>query len=314
MNILIISVESKIPVVNYGGTERIVWCLAKELSKLGHKVSLLIAKGSKCDFAEVIEYDINRSINEQIPAEIQLIHTHTVTYDLPEHIPNLFTLHGNVTSDFVPLNNTVCISRNHAERCHLKTFVYNGLDWDSYGTIDLNKSRNYLHFLGKAKWKVKNFKDATKIAVKSKNELRVLGGTKWNYENLKRGTYYKLHPLITYHGMVNDKEKIQIMQQSKGLLFPVKWHEPFGLAIIESMFAGCPVFGSNFGSLPELITSDVGVTSDSVDELVEAVKSNDFKPKICHEYALENFNSKVMTVNYVKLYDKVLQGVNFNLM
>ncbi len=312
MHILIISIESKLPVTNYGGTERIVWCLAKELTKMGHKVSLLIAKGSTCDFAKVIAFDENLSINEQIPNDIDLIHTHTVTSELPDHIPNLFTLHGNVTNDFKPLNNTVCISRNHAKRCHLKTFVYNGLDWDSYGTVNLKTSRTYLHFLGKAKWKVKNFKDATKIAVKSKHELRVLGGTKWNFENLKRGTYYKLHPLIKYHGMVNDKTKMEVMQHSKGLLFPVKWHEPFGLAIIESMFAGCPVFGSTFGSLPELIVNDVGVTSDSVDELVEAVKSNDFKPQTCHDYVVDNFNSKVMTSNYVALYDRILQGEDLN--
>lgn len=48
MNILLIIQNSKIPIINYGGIERVVWYLAKELVDMGHHVSLLAASGSSC--------------------------------------------------------------------------------------------------------------------------------------------------------------------------------------------------------------------------------------------------------------------------
>ena len=84
--------------------------------------------------------------------------------------------------DVTQINNPVCISKNQADMNKINTYVYNGLNWSDYGNFPINTSRNYFHFLGKATWKVKNFTDAAKIAVKSNNELRVLGGEKWSYK------------------------------------------------------------------------------------------------------------------------------------
>ena len=46
---------SSIPVYAYGGTERVIWDLAKQLVNFGHQVTFLVPKGSYCDFAKVIE-------------------------------------------------------------------------------------------------------------------------------------------------------------------------------------------------------------------------------------------------------------------
>ena len=308
MKILIASVHDKIPVTNYGGTERVICCLGKELFKLGHEVFFLVKKGSYSNYAKVLFYDENKTITEQIPDDIDVVHAHTVLDFETIKQPYIFTLHGNVNNDFKAIKNTVCISKNHAKRNKVSTYVYNGLDWDEFDNFNVNTAKNYMHFLGKATWKVKNLKDAAKIAVKTNNTLRVLGGEKWSYKNLKNGLYWKSHPLIKYHGMVNNKIKMEIMSHSKGLIFPVKWHEPFGLAIIESMYAGAPVFGSAMGSLPELITNTTGFTSNNIDEIIDAVKHNNFKPQDCRDYVIANFNSKIMTNNYIKLYNRVIKG------
>jgi glycosyltransferase involved in cell wall biosynthesis len=107
-----------------------------------------------------------------------------------------------------------------------------------------------------------------------------------------------LDPVAHFHGMVDDCLKYKVMSKSKGLVFPVLWNEPFGLAIIESLFAGCPVFGTPYGSLPELVPSEVGFLSASSDELAEAMKdSQQWKPQVCRDYAVENFNSKKICGN-----------------
>ena len=42
MHILIVN-NTSIPVQKYGGTERVIWWLGKQLVKMGHQVSYLVA-------------------------------------------------------------------------------------------------------------------------------------------------------------------------------------------------------------------------------------------------------------------------------
>ena len=116
-----------------------------------------------------------------------------------------------------------------------------------------------------------------------------------------------------FHGMVNDPYKFKVMSMSKGLVLPVLWNDPCPNAVIESLLAGCPVFGTPYGSLPELVPSEVGFLSASSDELAEAMKdSQQWKPQVCRDYAVENFNSKKMALKYVEIYERVLDGEVLN--
>jgi hypothetical protein len=311
MNIVIVDRGNKIPVSKYGGTERVIWGLGYELNKMGHNVTFVVPPGSSCTFATVVEYNPSVELETLIPKNTDIIH-----FNFPPtkevSLPHLITMHGNMNKgDQSPLN-SVFVSKNHAERNNSNVYVHNGLLWEDYPKIDLNKARNYLHFLGKASWKIKNLPGAAEIAIKSKYKLKVLGGQKWRLCNFKRKPFYTLHPSVSYCGLVDNFQKMEIIQHSKGLLFPVQWHEPFGLAIIESLYAGCPIFGSKIGSLPELINKDVGFLSNDAQEIVKAIKTKVFDPKICHEYAINNFNSKLMTENYLKLYEKILSGKSLN--
>ncbi|SEL38103.1 Glycosyl transferases group 1 [Aquimarina amphilecti] len=311
MKVLIVDNSGIIPAINYGGIERVIWGLGKELHKLGHEVVYLVRIGSQCDFAKVLELNPEQDLNSQIPDDIDIAHfSHTPLYDVDK--PVIVTMHTNPPKEEVLNINTVFISKNHAKRYGSSTYVYNGLDWDDYPDPILNKERDYLHFLGKAAWKVKNVFGAAKITLESGNSLHILGGEKWNFRNLKRGLKYILNPKIIFRGMVNNSAKMEIIQYSKGLVFPVKWHEPFGLAITESLYAGCAVFGTENGSLPELITSEVGFTSNNASEISKAIKEFNYDPKRCHEYAAKYFNAKIMTASYVQLYEKILKGENLN--
>lgn len=237
MNITIV-LRDKIPSIKYGGTQRVMWYLGKELNKRGHKITFIAGKGSYCPFAKVIELDPTQDLNAQIPEDADIVH---FNISLPEGItkPHLLTIHGNG----IPGNadrNVVFVSRNHAQRFGSDSFVYNGLDWDEYGTAELGLTRKNYHFLGKAAWKVKNIKGAISVIQSIRHaQLDVLGGYRLN---LKMGFRFTWNPRIHFHGMVDDAAKKVIIQQSKGLIFPVTWHEPFGLAITESLYFGAPVF------------------------------------------------------------------------
>jgi glycosyltransferase involved in cell wall biosynthesis len=93
----------------------------------------------------------------------------------------------------------------------------------------------------------------------------------------------------------------------------VRWHEPFGLALIESLYFGCPVFGTPYGSLPEIVIPEVGHLTSSALELADAVAHvNDFNRKTCHEYVMDTFTHIQMMASYVRLYEKVLNGEKLN--
>ena len=49
---------------------------------------------------------------------------------------------------------------------------------------------------------------------------------------------------------------------------PALWDEPFGITLIEALASGTPVLGTHRGSLPEVISPDVGALGDTVEELV----------------------------------------------
>ncbi len=308
MHVAIVN-NAVIPAVKYGGIERVIWWLGKELVKKGHKVTYLVAAGSKCDFADVIFLD-KRPYHQQLPEAIDLVHYHA-DCDYETKKPYLYTLHGNVyTQQSKFYINTVALSANHAARMNSVAYVHNGLDFDEYGKPDLDQRRNFFHFLGDAAWKVKNLKGAIKIAKAAHEKIAVLGGSRIN---TSQGIKINFAKNAKFYGKVGGDQKNYLLNQSKGLIFPVLWHEPFGLAVIESLYFGCPVFATPFGSLPELVTKEVGVLSDSYSELSTAIQNaGAFDKKRCHEYVRENFSSGKMTEEYLKVYEKLLNGETLN--
>ncbi len=308
MNILI-QHNALLPVSQYGGTERMVWWLGKYLAQMGHRVTFLVKAGSTCPFAKILVYDNTKSLDEQIPDYVDVIHLNSVFAETRK--PQLSTAHGN--SPFgqnLPIN-SVFVSKNHAERHGASAFVHNGLDFDEYGKPDLYLPRKHLHFLAKAAWRVKNVKGAIELARQSKNRLEVMGG---NRLNIKMGFRFTPYPSVRFHGMVGETEKAKIMSQSRALLFPVLWHEPFGIAIVESLFMGCAVVGTPYGSLPEIVTNEVGFLSKYKSVLVDNLLNiNEINPKICHQYATDVFSAEAMAKKYLGYYEEILAGRNLNL-
>ena len=307
MHVLLIN-NSPIPVYGYGGTERVIWDLGKTLARLGHQVSYLVPAGSHCDFGRVLPIDTARPWAEQIPDDVDIAH-----FQFNPHVeldrPYLVTEHGNARKPKPLPRNTVFLSRNHASRYGSAEYVYNGLDWEAYGPVDFERPRSRYHFLGKAAWSVKNVRGAIKVAKLAGVELDVLGGDRFQF---KRGFRFTFSRQIHFHGMVGGEQKNSLLNGSRGLIFPVRWHEPFGLAIIESLYFGCPVFSTPYGSLPELVPETCGFLSASASEMAEAVRTNRFDPRACHAHVKQHFSVETITRNYLTMYQRVLDGETLN--
>lgn len=302
MKILIVQKNGKIPVKHYGGTQRDIWIQGKELVNMGHSVSFLVKKGSMCPFAQVIPYNKKKPFAEQIPADIDFVHFHSPVINPEIKQPYMVTVHGNgKPGEHFDLN-TVFVSKNHAERHNSDQYVYNGLDLEELGPVEINYPRKHLIFLAKASRSVKNLSGCIEIAGKAGKKLAVIGGRKLNF-----------NPTIKYYGFIGGVKKSMVLQQGDALLFPVLWHEPLGLAILESLYFGCPVFGTPYGSLPELVTPEFGFLSNSKNELVNAIQYiGQYNRKKCHEYICDIFSGRKMTEQYLLLFEKIMNGEKLN--
>lgn len=242
-------------------------------------------------------------------AGVDVVHWH-MTPDGPFDRPYIVTQHGNAPMGALLDEQSVFVSKNHARRYGSDHFVYNGLDWRAYDPPQLDNRRDSFHFLAKAAWRVKNVRSAIDMARRAHQKLVVAGGTRLN---IKMGFRFTPWPSIRFAGMVGGSKKADILQHSRGLIFPVRWHEPFGLAVVESLYYGCPVFGTPYGSLPELVGPAMGVLSSHSAELVEAIQDwPRYDRKALHAYACERFNAQVMAEGYVQYYERVVGGQRLN--
>jgi glycosyltransferase involved in cell wall biosynthesis len=91
------------------------------------------------------------------------------------------------------------------------------------------------------------------------------------------------------------------------MLFPIVWDEPFGLVMIESMACGTPVLALPGGSVSEVVEDGVsGLVCNSVDQLVQAVRTLDLQPEAVRAYAEERFSVDAMVDRYIRLYQTLV--------
>lgn len=301
--------NSRLPAKRYGGTERVVWDLGEALSRLGHEVVLAAAPGSYAPFARTVKLIPEVPVGLLLPEDVDVVHFNNVADTRELTKPYIVTIHGNNPPDAQLDRNSVFVSSDHARRHGSDSWVYNGLNWNAYPDADISSPRSRLHFLGKGAWKVKNMDGAIHTARRAGYPVDIMGATRMSF---KMGFRFTADPNARFHGMVSNAGKAAIIPGSRGLVFPVVWPEPFGLAITESMWYGAPLYGTPYGSLPELLGGN-GFLSSSVSELARAIRDGvGLDPRRCREYVGDLFNAEVMARAYLKKYERVIQGEYLN--
>lgn len=301
-----------LPPPKYGGTERVLWALYQGQKELGHEVKFFTK--SKNSHPDALQFNPNKTLEEQIEGWADVIHFHFLFDNENNTIttPYVCTTHNQQVTPATFPKNTIFLGKLHAQRSGGEAYVHNGLYWDDYGQPNLNMPDKKVHFLANAKYRDKNLADSIDIARTADKNLQIIGGKRYSFKWRKDGKYKPyFYPGsdLTFHGIIGGEKKHEVIKNSQALLFPVVNYEAFGLAIIESLFFGCPVIGSSFGSLPELVIKEVGITTNSKSEMVTTLKNiESFNRRVCHEYARDNFNHLVVSCKYIKYYEQVLNG------
>jgi glycosyltransferase involved in cell wall biosynthesis len=332
------SLMEAVPPKLYGGTERIVSFLTEELVGMGHDVTLFAsgdsvtsAKLEAC-WPQAMRLDADAKdylaphiiMVEQIARrahEFDVIHLHIdyLGYPILDRLntPFVTTLHGRLDLPVLPplysmFPHVPVVSISDSQRAPLPEANYVGTIYHGMPTELLAQGPGdggYLAFIGRispekapdaairiageAGWKIK-------IAAKIDNADKV-------YFEEKIKHLFAL-PHVEYIGEINDAQKSEFLGNAAGLLFPIAWCEPFGLAMIEAMACGTPVIAMRNGSVPEVVND--GVTGFVVETEAEAVaavgKLSALDRNRVRQTFETRFSARRMAEDYVDIYRELI--------
>ncbi|HET6534439.1 MAG TPA: glycosyltransferase [Actinoplanes sp.] len=112
---------------------------------------------------------------------------------------------------------------------------------------------------------------------------------------------------VRWVGTVTGRDRDDLVATARAALFPLRWAEPGGTAVVESLALGTPVVGIRRGCLPELIEDGrTGLLTDDEQALGELVhKATVVDPAQCRAEAARRFTPAVMAAAYLDLYQRV---------
>lgn len=261
--------------------------------------------------------------------DFDIIHIHLnkasdyLSLSLAEHCPTpvVFTLHFPYPTSqgrtdrhlvlqrykhlpFVSISNN---QRRGGENLHWAGTAYNGIDLATY-TFNATP-QNHFFWLGKFN-PDKGVVEAIQAA-KQANAKLILAGKVDQLENDDRDYYQQqVKPLIDgrqiqYVGELNDEQKNKYFGGAIAFLNPIKWEEPFGLTMVESLACGTPVIAFTCGAAPEIIAdgqtgylvSDVAGMARRMSEISQLDRA------ACRRRVAEYFTAAHMTRSYLEIYD-----------
>src|SRR3989338_819155 len=336
-----------VPPKAYGGTEKIVSLLADGLVDRGHDVTLFASGDSQTRAKLVSVYPEglgNSGFNKDLPYlplihyrecfrradEFDIIHNHAQYLAMFQaefsKTPVVHTIHGSYYPGEIPKEkrrgletfkhfNFISISENQRlgmRELNFAATVYNGIDISQFEYVEKTKGE-YLLWVGRIvekKGPLPAIETARKLNLPLVIAAAIDPADRAYYEN-------EIKPLIdgkqvSFIGEINHETSSGLYGNAICTLFPITWHEPFGLVMVESMACGTPVVAYNCGSFPEIVEDGkTGFTVDTesgVGGLVHAVREIDrIQRGDCRARVVENFSKEKMVADYESVYKKILE-------
>lgn len=340
-----------VPPAGYGGTERIASYLTEGLVAKGHSVTLFASGDSKtaaklhATFPEALGNSGELKNNPLLQllgvfdcfkeySNFDIIHNHAgqVAMFLTElvSIPVVHTLHGTIVINEVPAEKKLTMEKFKHQRfvsisnnqrmgypdLNFVATVYNGIPIEEFAFNP--HGGNYMAWLGRITPK-KGVVDAIEAAKQTGLNLKISAFVdpidkpffETEVQSKIDGKSVELLPEQDKHG------KSDFLGGARVMLFPITWHEPFGMVMTEAMATGTPVVAYNNGSVPEVIVD--GVTGYIVDPalgkdgLIEAVKKiynmgeEEYNKMrlACRKHVEDNFTIAKMVSGYERVYEKI---------
>ena len=329
--------EIPVPPEKYGGVERLFDGLAKAYSSAGHEVYLLANPDSNSFFPKEIyswpavssrgklnvyrnTMKLRRVYHKIKPDVIHSFSRLLFTYPLllTAKVPFLQTYGRFISPHSTRMASVVGRGKMNFTACgkHMLSHIANRPRWHvvynftptDYFLPPISAKREYLVFLGRIE-DIKGTYEAIQVAHKTGLKLIIAGNIAnehHDYFNQKIKPHIK-EGVVEYIGTVDDEQKLPLLQGAKALLFPIKWEEPFGMVMIESMACSTPVIAFRRGAVEEVIKDGVtGFIVDNVDEMISAVGRLDEIDRIkVRNDVVERFSTPVIAQQYMKILSEI---------
>jgi glycosyltransferase involved in cell wall biosynthesis len=331
--------ELPVPPLLYGGIERIVDMLARELTARGHEITLfahpesrsagkLIPWPGAASRSKVDTLKNAGTLARHVAAgRFDLLHSFSriayLTPILPLGLPKVMTYQRAISPRTVAMG-------HHLSRGTLKftaisewmmhevrhtgswTMVPNGVPLSSF-TFQPNVSPDApFVFLGRIE-EIKGPHLAIELARRCRRRLVIAG----NIPEEKR-TWVETQVMphvdgqqVKYIGPVDDLQKNELLGSAAAFLMPILWDEPFGIVMAEALACGTPVLGLRRGAVPEVVDDGVtGFVRDDLDELSEVAKEFlSLDRKSCRRAVESRYSERVVVNAYERLYARALSTV-----
>ena len=333
----------RVPPRAYGGTERIIVELVRELDRRGHNVTTFASGDSDVPgrlIATVPEalrptgfngdpspyfYLTIQAVLDHID-EFDVIHSHLewASFLLARisPIPVVSTFHGRLDLPWAEASfksappGLVAISANQAST-HPEVpwagIVHNGLTLDD-APFDRRRGDG-LCFVGRVAPE-KGIIEAIEIAKATGRPLRIAAKTsqlpveRAYYEAVFLPALEAAGSSVEYLGELEQADRDLLFAESYASLMPGSWPEPFGLVAIEALACGTPIIARRVGALPEIIRDGVdGFFGDDIDQLSYHVdRIADLDREAIRASVLERFSAARMTDRYEEIYRTMLDA------
>jgi glycosyltransferase involved in cell wall biosynthesis len=333
----------RVPPRAYGGTERVVYELVRELDRRGHDVTTFASGDSDVPgrlvstVPEALRpagyngdsspyfYLTMQAVLDQV-GDFDLIHSHlewaSFLLARVSPIPVVSTFHGRLDLPWAvdsfrnPPPGLVAISANQASTHPTVTWagiVHNGLTLDD-APFDRRRGEG-LCFVGRMAAE-KGIVEAIEIAQATGRPLRIAAKAgpmpveREYLEDVFLPAVEAAGPSIEYLGELEQADRDLLFAESYASLMPGSWPEPFGLVAIEALACGTPVISRRVGALPEIIRDGVdGFFGDDVEQMAFLVdRVEELDRAAIRASVIERFSAAHMTDGYEAIYRAMLDA------
>lgn len=190
------------------------------------------------------------------------------------------------------------------KRTRIRDVIYNPVDIHRKNNVSSEKSIGFIGSIYKNKGVERLIRDFYRLPTND-YILKIAGSGDENYVGYLKNKYQRED--IQFVGRVNAAEFLSSLSL---LVVPSEWNEPFGRVVVEAISCGCPVFVSNRGGMPELVTDNVGRVFDVDDPeslyiLIDKFVKGNIVLEVNAESAL--YSKQFIAKTYLETYDKTIK-------
>ena len=331
-----------VPPNGYGGIEQVVFLLAEELQKLGHAVTLYGRQGGGGSFELVPmapeSWQLDLGGRDHAAREVTYLrHTYhmlqrrafDIVHENSGYLGLLMaavcqlqsatvgTLHGDLNEADGEFLRTIdhdvqLVAISRAQRAQVAgvrwaAVVHNAVD---PGALEIGlQAGDYLLQLARI-CPDKGQHIAIDVAKRAGRRLVLAGKVvEDDQDYFHRMIEPHLGDGVEWVENIGGRDKARLLAGAAGLLFPIQWEEPFGLAMIEAMASGTPVVATPRGAAVEVVEEGVtGFLAAEVEDLVGAVERlAEIDRGACAEHARNRFSPRSMASGYAGAYQDAIR-------